>query len=223
MTVPAINAPTETDILKFCVALGFARDDEQQVKQVIEKELATLSPGLHAVYLAVVLRVVVAQFWAPAAHKLDDELGAPFVDRTLRYQQLINDGLAIGKADVESIVEGNLKNATSPKRVKVVGSYFRGQVPEGAVYVGRAFVHHKISIYANPHVLPNKKGIGCRACGGALHDRDEVIALFRRHLDEHPEIVERARRELAGRNLACWCRPDEECHADVWIEILTSS
>jgi len=27
------------------------------------------------------------------------------------------------------------------------------------------------------------------------------------------------RRELKGRDLACWCKPDESCHADVLLEI----
>lgn len=31
--------------------------------------------------------------------------------------------------------------------------------------------------------------------------------------------VEDVRRELAGRDLACWCRPDQPCHADVLIEL----
>jgi len=28
-----------------------------------------------------------------------------------------------------------------------------------------------------------------------------------------------ARRELRGRDLACWCKPGEPCHADVLLEI----
>jgi hypothetical protein len=35
--------------------------------------------------------------------------------------------------------------------------------------------------------------------------------------------VEDARRELAGRDLACWCKPGEPCHADVLIEVANSS
>lgn len=27
------------------------------------------------------------------------------------------------------------------------------------------------------------------------------------------------RREIAGKNLACWCPPDQPCHADVLLEI----
>jgi hypothetical protein len=34
-----------------------------------------------------------------------------------------------------------------------------------------------------------------------------------------PFTAEDARRELAGRNLACWCPPGEPCHADVLLEV----
>lgn len=36
-------------------------------------------------------------------------------------------------------------------------------------------------------------------------------------LGGHP--AELARRELAGHDLACWCRLDQACHADVLLEI----
>jgi hypothetical protein len=39
------------------------------------------------------------------------------------------------------------------------------------------------------------------------HTPAEAIALYRRHLAEHPELVEAAHCELAGKDLACWCRP----------------
>jgi hypothetical protein len=28
--------------------------------------------------------------------------------------------------------------------------------------------------------------------------------------------------ELRGKNLACWCKPDESCHADVLLELANS-
>ena len=31
--------------------------------------------------------------------------------------------------------------------------------------------------------------------------------------------VEDIRRELRGRNLACWCGPDSPCHADVLLRV----
>ena len=32
-------------------------------------------------------------------------------------------------------------------------------------------------------------------------------------------FVERAQRDLRGKNLACWCKPGEPCHADVLLEL----
>lgn len=36
-------------------------------------------------------------------------------------------------------------------------------------------------------------------------------------------LSERARRELRGKNLACWCKPGEPCHADVLLKIANES
>lgn len=117
-------------------------------------------------------------------------------------------------------LEDDLKNAgQTPKRVKVTGSYFRGQVPDGATYVGRAAPRLKGSPFNNPHTASPK---GCGRCRGLVHTRDEAISMFRRHLDEHPDLVEDARRILSGFDLACWCGPDEACHADVLIELIYS-
>ena len=38
-------------------------------------------------------------------------------------------------------------------------------------------------------------------------DRERMIVLYRRWLADRPELVEKARDELAGHDLACWCRP----------------
>lgn len=37
--------------------------------------------------------------------------------------------------------------------------------------------------------------------------------------DDAPPSVEEIQRELAGKNLACWCKPGEPCHADVLLEL----
>jgi hypothetical protein len=42
-----------------------------------------------------------------------------------------------------------------------------------------------------------------------------AVEAYRRHLREHPELVEAARVELVGKRLACWCPLDLPCHADV--------
>jgi hypothetical protein len=51
---------------------------------------------------------------------------------------------------------------------------------------------------------------------------EEAVALFRQYLADHPELVAAARRELAGKDLACWCKPGALCHADIWLEVANS-
>jgi len=37
-----------------------------------------------------------------------------------------------------------------------------------------------------------------------------------------PPSLEEIRRELRGRNLACWCKPGTPCHADLLLELANS-
>lgn len=97
-----------------------------------------------------------------------------------------------------------------PRRVKITGDLFHPHVPAGAVKITRP------SRWGNPHPV----GRPCKPCGGTVHDLGASLTLFRRHLDSNPDLVERARRELAGRDLACWCPPDRPCHADIWLELV---
>lgn len=75
--------------------------------------------------------------------------------------------------------------------------------PPGSVYVGRR------SGWGNPYVM------------GVDGTRDEVIAMYSGYLEEHPEIIVAAKRELRGRDLVCWCAP-RACHADILLEIANS-
>lgn len=101
--------------------------------------------------------------------------------------------------------------ATTPsRRVRLEGDLFHPKVPPGAVRVTRP------TRWGNPH----RVGRPCRACGGGtVHDATEAVQLYRAHLAEHPELIAAARRELAGKVLACWCPPGEPCHADVLLEV----
>lgn len=49
--------------------------------------------------------------------------------------------------------------------------------------------------------------------------RSDAVQLFRIWIDRHPIWADAARRELAGRDLACWCPLDEPCHADVLLKL----
>lgn len=48
--------------------------------------------------------------------------------------------------------------------------------------------------------------------------RAEAIASYRNSWT-HGGWDEVVRRELAGKDLVCWCPPDQLCHADVLLEI----
>jgi hypothetical protein len=66
---------------------------------------------------------------------------------------------------------------------------------------------------------------------GGGHTTEDVVKIFRdliMDLNSHEvelAIVERFRwmiyhlEELRGKNLACWCKPGEPCHADVLLEL----
>lgn len=97
----------------------------------------------------------------------------------------------------------------TPKRVKVTGSRFKPVIPEGSVWIGRAAPYRKASPFANPFTVAEYG----RAC---------AVQLYREYLDAHPELVERARRELAGRDVACVCDLDQECHGDPLLAAIAS-
>lgn len=73
-------------------------------------------------------------------------------------------------------------------------------MPENKVYVGR----------------PGKFG---NAFDVATYGRRLAIFNFRQRMRNmkliNPEFFE----ELRGKNLACWCRLDQPCHADVLLEL----
>lgn len=92
-------------------------------------------------------------------------------------------------------------------RVRVQGDLYHPMVPPGAVYVGRQGFGLRRSPWANPFSLRK-------------HDRAEALRLYRQWLVGQPALVDRARRELTGKQLACWCRVEDSCHADVLADII---
>lgn len=100
------------------------------------------------------------------------------------------------------------------RRVKVSESRYHPRVPDGAVYIGRPGPYLPGSPFANPYPL-------------SRHDRAESLRLYREWLDARPQLLDRARAELTGRDLACWCPLQPElgwvgpwCHADILLELL---
>ena len=61
-----------------------------------------------------------------------------------------------------------------------------------------------------------KGGLVWRERGfGKVKDDAEAVDLFRRLVV--PQMSDVA--QLRGKNLACWCKPGEPCHADVLLEV----
>lgn len=65
--------------------------------------------------------------------------------------------------------------------------------------------------YWDPSVLADRSDFDMRI---ALAGHDLILARLRPH---HP--VEAIKSALRGKNLACWCRPDAKCHADILLAI----
>ncbi len=100
------------------------------------------------------------------------------------------------------------------------------RLPATATYVGRP------TKYGNPF-RPGVT-IGCP-------DNETAVELYRAWLEHgntapypHPgetgrlealreQVLEDAPRGLAGRDLACWCRETDSCHADVLLEYVTDA
>ena len=69
-------------------------------------------------------------------------------------------------------------------------------MPEGAVYVGRG------SKWGNPCKVENER------------QRADALAWFEAHVAPKLDVS-----ELRGKDLACWCRLDQECHADILLQL----
>jgi hypothetical protein len=55
------------------------------------------------------------------------------------------------------------------------------------------------------------------------HTQAEAVRLYREFVTEHPAVVDEIRRELRGKNLACYCKPGTPCHADVLLDLANVS
>jgi len=72
--------------------------------------------------------------------------------------------------------------------------------------------------WGNPH----RVGM-CPVCG-AEHTREEAVMEFEEDLKASGAgALEIIRREIGGKNLACFCRLDQACHADVLLRVANAS
>jgi len=94
------------------------------------------------------------------------------------------------------------------------------RMPEGARYIGRP------TRYGNPWRITQAEDgwlivHATQPPVGPIPSRDSadrlLLTLYRDHLDHHPELVAQARRELAGKDLACFCAVNAPCHGDLLL------
>lgn len=82
---------------------------------------------------------------------------------------------------------------------KVLNKYTSG-IPSGSVYIGRP------SAFGNPFSI------------GRDGTREEVIEKYRKWIVTKPDLVDKIKKELRGKDLVCFCSP-RACHGDVVLEI----
>ncbi len=77
---------------------------------------------------------------------------------------------------------------------------YKDEITPGAVYIGRP------SKWGNPFVI------------GVDGSREGVVGRYMEYVMSSPEMIASIRRELAGRDLVCFCAP-RACHGDVLLKI----
>ena len=109
-----------------------------------------------------------------------------------------------------------------PQRVQRTRLKGRPGIPDGAVYVGRG----PGSKWGNPFktydTSPAERRTATLLFANLLYTRGEPP--YGEHTVPYPTADE-IRSELAGKDLACWCKPPEEgepdwCHAKVLLEFI---
>lgn len=121
----------------------------------------------------------------------------------------------------------------TPTRLQVRGDYFHGVLPAGAVYIGRPAPGLPGSKWANPfkpgqptpvtvHLGGRPWTVSPSLAGGWPPDAAAAVEWFG-SLVEHTGLHDAIRAELAGRSLACWCKPTAVCHGDVLLKIANTA
>jgi hypothetical protein len=101
--------------------------------------------------------------------------------------------------------------ATYVKRRRTAG----WRKPDGAVCCTR-------NSRRSPTLWGNPFQVGGEAPGGGrIVDNDQAVDIYRAWLSGRPDLIERARVELAGRTLMCWCAVGRKCHVqDVLLPLV---
>jgi hypothetical protein len=109
---------------------------------------------------------------------------------------------------------GSSSNGGKPVRVQL-SRRKNWEMPDNTVRVTRP------GPFGNPFIVSPKARPGARSgveymCVPSVED---AVSCFRDMVNLSPTWREAVKRELRGKNLACWCKLDDPCHADVLLEI----
>lgn len=83
------------------------------------------------------------------------------------------------------------------------------RMPPNTVKVDRT------TAYGNPW----KVGVWSNHYGRNIETAEEAVERYQTMLAEEPVMAAVVRDYLRGKNLACWCRLDQPCHADVLLKL----
>jgi hypothetical protein len=93
-------------------------------------------------------------------------------------------------------------------------------MPPGAKYVGRP------SGWGNPFRVGEPFRYTSPTHGvrvGVIRTPEQAAAEFDIYLNARTDLHEEIRRELGGRDLACWCPPGQACHVDSLLRVANSA
>lgn len=101
-----------------------------------------------------------------------------------------------------------------PKRIQLRRT--KGwKIPPGTIKVDRS------TRFGNRYIINDNPVLHV---DGKLHDVSDAATSVRLHLEElqywasrNPRMVQELLAPLRGKDLACWCKPGEPCHADNYI------
>lgn len=103
----------------------------------------------------------------------------------------------------------------SPQRVQLRRT--KGwRKPDGAVVVARPSGWGNPFRPGQPYRFVDTAG---QVRMGVVGDRTSAARLFASYIAARADMHDQIRTELGGRDLACWCAPDAECHADSLLRI----
>ncbi len=89
------------------------------------------------------------------------------------------------------------------------------RLPENAVKISRP------GKWGNPFVITDKVHPGhmTGGCYYAVPTLEDALACYQEYLEKRPDLKRDAVEELAGKDLACFCREGEPCHGDILISV----